>query len=102
MVVTCLPCTSEIGMTHVRVGAPSMCIVQAPQSPTPQPNLLPVRPRCSRTTHNRGTSSGPSKSADIPLTENFTMLGSLSRRDLQTLSVLASLPGLTPQVGFTR
>src|SRR5882762_8951243 len=63
--------TITIGVTHVRVGAPSICMVQAPQAPTPQPNLLPVSPRCSRTTHNSGTSSGPSNSAGFPLTKNL-------------------------------
>src|SRR5258707_4706416 len=68
------------GITQVRIATPSICMVQAPQTPMPQPNLLPVRLRCSRTTHNSGTSSGPSNSAGIPLTENFTdMTGSLSR-----------------------
>src|SRR5712692_2189850 len=79
MVVTWLPCAIMIGMTQVRIGAPSICMVQAPQTPMPQPNLLPVRRRCSRTTHNSGTSSGPSNSAGTPLTENLTdMSDSLS------------------------
>src|SRR5271157_971904 len=75
-----------MGMMHVRVGAPSICIVQAPQAPTPQPNLLPVRPKCSRTTHNSGTSSGPSNSAGFPFTKNLiNMLGGLSVLALQSL-----------------
>src|SRR5258707_14475453 len=78
MVVMRLSRTIAIGMMHVRVGASSICIVQAPQAPTPQPNLLPVRPRCSRTTHNSGTSSGPSNSAGFSLTKNLiNMLCSL-------------------------
>src|SRR6266446_5172275 len=80
MVVTWRPCAIMTGMTQVRIAAPSICMVQAPQTPMPQPNLLPVSRRCSRTTHNSGTSCGPSNSAGITLTENFTdMWGSLSR-----------------------
>src|SRR6516165_2607684 len=80
MVVTCLLSTIMTGMTQVRIATPSICMVQAPQTPMPQPNLLPVRFRCSRTTHNSGTSSGPWNSAGIPLTENFTdIAGCLSR-----------------------
>src|SRR5437899_332868 len=68
------------GITQVRIAKPSICISTASQTPMPQPNLLPVRLRCSRTTHSSGTSSGPLNSAGIPLTENFTdMASSLSR-----------------------
>src|SRR5262245_49617517 len=72
MVVIWRPCAIITGMMQVRCAAPSICMVQVPQAPMPQPNLLPVRPRCSRTTHSSGASSGPSNSAGFPLTENFT------------------------------
>jgi hypothetical protein len=61
MVVTCRPCTITTGITQVRTAALS-------QTPMPQPNLLPVSRRSSRTTHRSGTSLGPSNSADAPLT----------------------------------
>src|SRR6266511_5509242 len=79
MVVTCPPCAIMTGMMQVRIAAPSTCMVQAPQMPMPQPNLLPDRFKCSRTTHSSGTSSGPSNSAGIPFTKNFTDIsGNLS------------------------
>src|SRR5262249_55452604 len=76
MVVTCRPCAIMTGMMQVRIAVPSICMVQAPHIPMPQPNLLPVRLRCSRTTHNSGTSCGPSNSAGVPLTKNFTDIAS--------------------------
>src|SRR5919197_4962968 len=79
MVVTCPPSAIMTGMMQVPIAAPSTCMVQAPHMPMPQPNLLPVRFKCSRTTHSSGTSSGPSNSASIPFTKNFTDIsGNLS------------------------
>src|SRR5262245_60964048 len=72
MVVTCRPCAIITGMTQVRTAAPSRCMVQAPHTPMPQPNLLPVSRRCSRTTHSSATPTGQSNSAGAPLTKNFT------------------------------
>src|ERR1700716_853570 len=91
MVVMCFPPAIMTGITQGRTGAPSICIVQAPHAPMPQPNLLPVRPRCSRTTHSSGTSSGPPNSAGLPLTRNFTDI-------VSNLSVRASplRPGTRP------
>src|SRR5262245_62562831 len=85
MVVTWLPCAVTIGITQVRSGSPSTCMVQAPQAPTPQPNLLPVRPRFSRTTQSNGTSSGPSNSTGLPLTKNFTDRSEEHTSELQSL-----------------
>ena len=42
------------GMEQLRIATPSRCTVQAPHSPIPQPNLVPVKPRLSRNTHSRG------------------------------------------------
>ena len=39
---------AEIGVWQERTGEPSRCTVQAPHWATPQPNLVPVRPRSSR------------------------------------------------------
>ena len=39
MVATAAPPTVEIGVRQERVASPSRWTVQAPQSPTPQPNL---------------------------------------------------------------
>src|SRR5271166_4496721 len=43
--------TLLIGVMQERVAAPSICTVHAPQSPTPQPNFVPVMPSTSRNTH---------------------------------------------------
>ena len=94
MVVTCRSCANETGMTQVRIGSPSMCIVQAPHAPTPQPNLLPVSRRCSRTTQSSGTSSGPSNSAGLPFTWNFTgMAACLSLRAASQTATLNASSG---------
>jgi hypothetical protein len=51
IVVTDRPSTSDTGMAQARVACPSICTVQAPQAAMPQPNLVPVSARCSRSTH---------------------------------------------------
>src|SRR5207302_3592534 len=56
MVVTCLAPIALTGVTHERTGSPSRCTVHAPQSATPQPYLVPVRPSVSRRTHSSGVS----------------------------------------------
>src|SRR3984893_12378283 len=79
MVVTRRPSTAAIGTMQLLAGMPSICMVHAPHAPMPQPNLLPVRPSCSRTTHSNGTSGGPSNCAGCWLTENVTgIVGSTS------------------------
>jgi hypothetical protein len=60
IVVTLRPPSSPTGTTQARSAAPSMCTVQAPQTPMPQPNLVPVSPTTSRTAHSSGMSSGTS------------------------------------------
>src|SRR5262244_3965473 len=67
MVVTSdLPMLS-IGVTQERVALPSMCTVQAPHSAMPQPNLVPVRPTCSRMAHSRGVLGSTLTSMELPL-----------------------------------
>jgi hypothetical protein len=56
MVVTCLAPIAPTGVTHERIGSPSRCTVHAPQSATPQPYLVPVRPSVSRSIHSSGVS----------------------------------------------
>src|ERR1700736_6141567 len=51
VVISELPMLSTEVMQE-RVGAPSICTVQAPHSATPQPNFVPVIPSTSRSTHN--------------------------------------------------
>ena len=46
--------------THERTALPSTCTVQAPHSPTPQPNLVPVSASSSRRYHISGISGSPS------------------------------------------
>jgi hypothetical protein len=47
--------------------------VQAPHSAIPQPNLVPVSPITSRSTHSNGISSGTSTVWSLPLTRSVTM-----------------------------
>src|SRR5262249_14761730 len=53
---------------HDRAGVPSICTVQAPHSPAPHPNLVPVKPIVSRSTHKSGVSGSISSSKLLPLT----------------------------------
>src|SRR6267143_4225695 len=98
MVVIFLPAAWDAGVKHERIGAPSKCTVQAPQSAMPQPNLVPVMPRWSRSTHNNGVSGAASVSMMRLLTLSFVMrrfrwrpvtaamLASRNARDLDVLS----------------
>src|SRR3954468_6700061 len=68
IVVIFLPATADTGAIHDRVGAPSIWTVHAPHSPSPQPNLLPVRLSTSRSVHNKGISLGTSRLWSFPFT----------------------------------
>src|ERR1700694_2098535 len=57
-----------MGVTQERVGAPSICTVQAPQSAIPQPNFVPVMPSTSRNTQSSGVSPSTSTLCALPLT----------------------------------
>ena len=59
---------------HERIAWPSTCIVQAPHCATPQPNLEPIRPRSSRTTHSNGVSDSASTDTSRPLRMNFVVM----------------------------
>src|SRR5437870_12649799 len=70
MVTTFLFATAEIGVMHERTACPSTCTVQAPHSAMPQPNLVPVRPSTSRSTHSTGMSDGTSTVWSVPFTRS--------------------------------
>src|SRR5205807_8127812 len=72
MVVTSLPATSDMLVWQERTALPSRCTVQAPHRPDPQPNLVPVNFRCSRTTQSSGVSGSTSTLAALPLIVNPT------------------------------
>src|SRR5262249_42281381 len=67
VVISDVPMLS-IGVTHERVAAPLRCTVQAPHSAMPQPNLVPVMPSTSRSTHSNGVSPSTSTLCAVPLT----------------------------------
>src|SRR2546428_2754742 len=73
MVVIACPTAALTGVTHDRLGIPSRCTVQAPQSATPQPNFVPFMPSRSRRTHRSGMSDGASTLCDLPLILSVTM-----------------------------
>src|SRR5205807_5926595 len=73
MVVICLPSAALTGSEHERVATPSTWTVQAPHWAMPQPYLVPVRPTCSRNTHNSGVSGSTSTLCDCPLTVKRAM-----------------------------
>ena len=66
--VTAKPATSDTRVWHENARLPSMCTMQAPHSPVPQPNLVPVSLSSSRITHNSGVSAGACERAGLPLT----------------------------------
>src|ERR1700676_4501055 len=70
MVVTRFVPTETAGIKHERTATPSRCTVQAPHSPMPQPYLVPVSPKASRSTHKSGVSGSISNSTDFALTDN--------------------------------
>src|ERR1041384_3912764 len=74
MVVTDLPATSLMLVWQERTALPSTCTVHAPHRPEPQPNLVPVSLRCSRTTQSNGVLASTSTLAAVPLTVNATAM----------------------------
>src|SRR6185295_18789258 len=72
IVVTCWPCTAEIGVTHERVAWPSMCTVQAPHCAMPHPNFVPCKPTTSRIAHKSGMSGSASRVTGLPLSVKAT------------------------------
>src|SRR5436190_14386421 len=76
MVVTDLPATSDTCVWQENARLPSMCTMQAPHRPVPQPNLVPVSLRPSRITHSSGVSGGASVEAALPLTVKLVAIAS--------------------------
>src|SRR5438046_7235610 len=81
LVVTRLPAAAATGVTHERVATPSRCAVHAPRCAMPQPNLVPVRPRESRSTHSSGVSGASVTVRDLPLTTK--VIGAIGRAPLK-------------------
>src|SRR5690242_13652696 len=63
----------ESGTEQERCTSPLMCTEQAPHCAMPQPNLVPVRPICSRITHSSGVSGSACTSRFSPLTLSIAM-----------------------------
>src|SRR5437899_12969494 len=74
VVVIFFPTAAATGVTHDRIGCPSRCTVQAPQSAMPQPNFVPVRPTTSRSAHRMGMSLGTSTVWSLPLMLSVIMV----------------------------
>src|ERR1700730_9166230 len=74
-VVTSRPSICPAAIRQAQTGSPSTRTVQAPQSPASQPTLVPVSPRCSRSTLER-RSTGETKALTLlPFTENTMEVG---------------------------
>src|SRR5690349_11108917 len=94
MVEIFLPTTAETGSTQLRVAAPSMCTVQAPHKAMPQPNLVPVRLRLSRSTQSSGVSSAASVVSSLPLTFSF-IIARLRRLKVQNSQHYPTIAAMT-------
>src|SRR5436190_13592132 len=88
MVVKLRPAAAEHGIWHARTAFPFSSTVHAPQTPTPQPNFVPVNPRLSRMSQSNGVSSSASTTCLAPLTVKSILLttdhGSASIPDTNT------------------
>ena len=73
IVITRLFCSVRICVWHDLTAWPSTCTVQAPHSPAPQPNRVPVSRRSSRRYQSRGISGSPSNDWPVPFTVKLTM-----------------------------
>src|SRR5262245_12873805 len=80
MVTTVLPATEPTSIWHERCAVPSMCSVQAPHRPAPQPYLVPVNPTWSRMAHNSGVLGSASTETWRLFKVNETMLPPLVSR----------------------
>ena len=67
-VVTDRPTTSAIGTTQARASAPSISTLHAPHAASPQPYLVPVSPRSSRSQPNRWRPATSPARRSTPLT----------------------------------
>src|SRR5712672_1865458 len=64
---------SPTAVEHDRMTSPLMCTEQAPHWATPQPYFVPVRPTCSRITHNSGVSGSTCTLCTRPLMFSLAM-----------------------------
>src|SRR4249920_739220 len=71
-----LPAISETCVWQAYARLPSICTMQAPHRPVPQPNLVPVSLRPSRITHNNGVAGGASVDAAFPFTMKLVAIAS--------------------------
>src|SRR5580658_3834954 len=97
MVVICLPATLASGVAQERIGRPSRCTVQAPQSAMPQPNLVPVSPATSRSAQSSGMAGSASSVVGLPLSTNDVGMQRFSGRDASILR----LPQRVPPAAWT-
>src|SRR5262245_43977567 len=81
MVTIFLPAAVVAAARQERFGTPSISTVQAPQAPTPQPYLVPVNARRSRSTSSNVSEAETSRrwSAPLMLRVSAGMLLLLSR-----------------------
>src|ERR1700724_3123857 len=87
MVVIVAPATAPRAVMQERVARPSTWTVQAPHSPIPQPNLVPLRPISSRIAQSSGVSSGLRSETARPLRLNVIMIA-----PVQDIIVTRTLP----------
>src|SRR5262245_43926260 len=73
-----------------------MCTVQAPHRPVPQPNLVPVSLRPSRSTHNNGVAGGASVDAALPFTVKSMAIVSSLKNSEQRIATRALAIGCSP------
>src|SRR5690349_24068266 len=74
MVVIVKPAAAEIGVTQERIASPFRCTVQAPHRAAPQPNLVPVMLRLSRSAQRMGVEGSASTCWSRPLMFRVTTL----------------------------
>ena len=78
IVVTARPATDPAVIWQDLTGSPSISTVHAPQAPSPQPGLAPVRPRRSRTAASSGIEPGSSAVRPVDGDGDLTVHGSAS------------------------
>src|SRR2546430_17079245 len=88
MVVILLPAAALKGVEQDLAACPFTCTVQAPHSAMPQPYLVPVMPRWSRSTHRRGVSRSASTDMGLPLTFRGIIEERLRKNPPQLFSAL--------------
>src|SRR5262249_1802262 len=78
MVTTFLPATEPMSVWQERSATPSICTVQAPHRPAPQPYLVPVRPTWSRMAQSSGVLGSASTATCRLFKVNETMFPPLA------------------------